>query len=122
MAPILSAAFEISPKGMEAAETMIAIETNPPKIIEMIVSFLANDKSSLLCHLSLTKEACKNKLYGTTVVPIRPIIINKLWSGNVGINIPFNIAKRSGFVTIAVIKKEILIIKTKVMSAFSKNL
>ena len=48
--------------GIAAAETIIAIETKPPKTIEIIVSFLANFKSSLLFHLSFTKEACKNKL------------------------------------------------------------
>ncbi len=54
-----SAALVISPKGIEAAETMIAIETNPPKIIEMIVSFLANDKSSVLSIVLLPKKHVK---------------------------------------------------------------
>ena len=86
------------------------------------MSFLANFKSAVLFQRSLTKEACKNKLYGTTVVPIKPIIVSKLFSGNLGINIPFISSNTFGFVTIAVIKNETLITKTKVTSAFSKNL
>ena len=38
------------------------IETIPPKIIAIIVSYLADFKSLILLHFSLTKDACKKRL------------------------------------------------------------
>ncbi len=70
----------------------------------------------------MTKDACKNKLYGTTVVPTKPIIVNKLPFGNEGTRAPFNILEIAGFVKKAVIKKEILIIITSITSTLSRNL
>ena len=61
-------------------------------------------------------------LYGTTVVPIKPNTIKILFSSKLGINIPSIRDSKLGFVIIAVIKKETLIVKTKKIRDFSINL
>jgi len=71
-------------------------EIIPPNTTANKVSIFTNFKSDILSHLSLTNDACKKILYGTTVVPIKPIITNKLPLGKFGINNPFIIKIKSG--------------------------
>jgi hypothetical protein len=62
------------PKKQGLLGDQISHRNIPPKTMEITVSFLANFKSLSCFHFSLTNTACKNKLYGATVVPTNQII------------------------------------------------
>ena len=101
---------------------IILIDTSPPNIIAINVSLLANFKSFSDFHFSLTKAACKKRLYGTTVVPTKAIMVKIPPSGIDGTNKPFINCQRLGWVNTAVIIKDKLIIRTKNINTFSKAL
>ena len=105
----------------EIAEAVIItdIEITPPNDTANKVSVFTKSKSDGESHLSLTNEACKKMLYGTTVVPISPTITIKLSAGNLGINNPFARINRSGLTIMAEVKKAKLINKTKPIRTFS---
>src|SRR5680860_418489 len=73
-----SITFAILPPGIAAAATMTDMETSPPRTIATTVSLRAEGKSDSDFHFSLTKAACKKRLYGTTVVPTRAMTVKIL--------------------------------------------
>src|SRR5699024_170930 len=74
-------------------------------VMDMIVSKRDYFNPSALPHVSLTVVACMKKLYGTTVVPIRAMIINMEPFGMPGMNAPFSTSAISGPDTIIVVMK-----------------
>ena len=106
----------------EAAVIIIERDTRPPIIIEKKLSNLATFNLFTEFHFSETKDEWRKRLYGTTVVPINPKMIVKLLELIFGVIAPLIRALISGLVIIAVIKKDILIIKTRKTSDLSNTL
>ena len=106
----------------EAAVIMIERDTRPPIRIEKKLSNLATFNLFIEFHFSETKDEWRKRLYGTTVVPIKPKMIVKLFESIFGVMTPLISALISGLVIIAVIKKDILIIKTRKTSDLSNTL
>ena len=105
-----------------AAVNKIHKDIIPPIKIENTVSKPASFKSFFESHFSLTKAACRNILYGTTVVPIKPAMIRRLPSGILkklegDINSPKSTPTKK-----TVNMNEILIIRTREIKILSKNL
>ena len=98
---------------------MIDSDTKPPKLTAKKVSRrkACNERLSFF-----TKAACRNKLYGTTVVPNKPTIVKVSLELNEGINMPRRTSITLGWVRTAVNTKEILINKTIPMRMFFKSL
>ena len=108
----------ISVPANDAPVMMIHPEIKPPMVTAMMVSFFTNGKSCTFCHFWRITSACKNKLYGTTVVPINPTTVSRLSDGSDGLN-PFNNCKKSGADMMAVAKNAILIKTTNAIKNLS---
>jgi len=101
---------------------MTAIDITPPRIIDTEMSHLASGRSEGLCHRSCTAEACRKRLYGTTVVPMSPTRVNTAPAGMVGMNIPFSSAGRAGATMTAVVTKVRLMRITSATRNLSRSL
>ena len=83
-----------------AAQTRMAMEMTPPRPMDSTQS----KRASAICSGSLKRsdapEACRNRLYGTMVVPMRPTAVRMPFdpsSGSVGTNSPVAMAPQSGW-------------------------
>ena len=117
-----STAFKISVLFKPAAVSRIHTEINPPIEIDTIVSKFANLKSLLLSHLLFTNATCRKILYGTTVVPIKPAMVKILSGGKLKRFEDESNESKSTPTIKTVNTKEKLIIKTRIISIFSKIL
>ena len=92
------------------AEIIILKEIIPPRPMDMYKSLSAYSSSFDLDHLFFANSEWRKRLYGTIVVPIKPMIVNKLPFGVSKENKPENMPLIEGFVNKTVAKKDILII------------
>ena len=110
---------------LAAAHTRMAMEMMPPKPMDSTVSKRASDTCSGSLKRSAAPEACRNRLYGTMVVPIRPTAVRMPFdpsSGSVGTNKPAAMAPQSGFDANAVTKNTTPMNTTMAVSTTSTTL
>jgi hypothetical protein len=71
----------------------------PPRTMEIVVSDRLSTSASRVGtdsgHFSWTELACRNRLYGTTVVPIRAATVMSAPEGMLGTNAPARILPTS---------------------------
>ena len=108
-----------------AAQTRIAMEMMPPKAMESTASKRASEICSGSFQRSAAEEACRNRLYGTMVVPTRPMAVIRpveLFVGRCGVNMPEMMAPQSGLEASAVTRKTTPMNTTMAVSTFSMRL
>ena len=110
-----------------AAQTRMAMEMMPPRPMDRTQS----KRASAICSGSLKRsdapEACRNRLYGTMVVPIRPTAVRMplapAWpSGREGVNRPATTAPQSTGEANAVIRNTRPMKTTMPVRIFSTSL
>ena len=110
-----------------AAQMMMAMEMMPPRPMVSTVS----KRASAICSGSLKRsaapEACRNRLYGTIVVPMRPTAVRMpleaSWpAGSCGVNRPAATAPQSTGENRAVTKNTTPINTTMPVRIFSTSL
>ena len=104
-----------------AALTTMAMVISPPTATEKTISKRADGRSTWTPDLAFKIEACRNRLYGTTVVPIRPATMSREFSGSVGVTRPFTISSSGGLVMTAVVTNTSPMTATRVISARSTS-
>ena len=113
----------LPPDNWAVAAPMItmAIDSSPPSATEMPVSMLdAASPSASGANLPRTEAAWRNRLYGTTVVPISAIAVNRLSAGRRGMN-PARTALQSTSITARPPMNASDIASTSAISSFSSH-
>ena len=93
----------------------------PPMIIGTLVPNIQSGSSSFVCHVLWALAACRNMLYGTTVVPMRERHVISPPFGTVGMQ-PRSSSPKSGRTMSIVVRKTIAIKVTHTLKSFSRYL